>query len=156
MWSEKGNTGHGAVESGHPGSWNSSAAALLAYDVPHRAPWDWRVSAYTWTKGIAAGAYLVPLLLALAGVIGWDSMPWTWALDPGAFSPRPASCCCWTSSIRSGSTMFLRRTVRGSAGRSDRLGLVFGLRMTVTDLEQRQPWDRVAREACVAGLPPRS
>ena len=44
-----------------------SAAALLAYDVPHRAPWDWRVSLYTWTKGIAAGAYLVPLLLLLAG-----------------------------------------------------------------------------------------
>lgn len=87
MWSEKGNTGHQAVESGHPGTWNSSAAALLAYDVPHRAPWDWRVSLYTWTKGIAAGAYLVPLLLALAGVIGWDSGLWVWAAPilAGAF-----------------------------------------------------------------------
>ena len=31
---------------------------VLAYDVPHRMPWDWRLSLYTWTKGIAAGAYL--------------------------------------------------------------------------------------------------
>ena len=28
-----------------------------------RLPWDWRVSLYTWTKGIAAGIYLVALLL---------------------------------------------------------------------------------------------
>ena len=27
------------VPSGHPGPWNSSAAAVLSYDVPHRAPW---------------------------------------------------------------------------------------------------------------------
>jgi len=87
MWSEKGNIGHQAVESGHPGAWNSSAAALLAYDVPHRAPWDWRVSLYTWTKGIAAGAYLVPLLLAMTGMIAWDSSLWTWAAPilAGAF-----------------------------------------------------------------------
>ena len=87
MWSEKGNTGHQAVESGHPGAWNSSAAALLAYDVPHRAPWDWRVSLYTWTKGIAAGAYLVPLLLVLTGAIGRDSGLWTWVAPilAGAF-----------------------------------------------------------------------
>jgi len=34
----------------------ASAAALLSYDIGHRAPWDWRVSLYTWTKGVAAGA----------------------------------------------------------------------------------------------------
>ncbi len=38
------------------------AAAMLAYDIPHHAPWDWRVSAYTWTKSIAAGAFAVPAL----------------------------------------------------------------------------------------------
>jgi hypothetical protein len=27
----------------------------------------WRVSLYTWTKGIAAGGLLVPVLLILAG-----------------------------------------------------------------------------------------
>ncbi|MFZ5823717.1 MAG: 4Fe-4S dicluster domain-containing protein [Bacillota bacterium] len=45
----------------------SAAGAILSYDVPHRAPWDWRVSAYTWTKSVAAGAYLVALALPLLG-----------------------------------------------------------------------------------------
>jgi len=77
MWSEL-VTGDGIVNSGHPGTRNSSAAAVLAYDMPHRMPWDWRVSLYTWTKGIAAGAYLVPLLLLLAGAIGPGNPLWTW------------------------------------------------------------------------------
>jgi Fe-S-cluster-containing dehydrogenase component/formate-dependent nitrite reductase membrane component NrfD len=64
MWSEQ-LEGTGLVVSGHPVHNNSSAAALLSYDVPHTIPWDWRVSLYTWTKGIAAGAYLVPLLLVV-------------------------------------------------------------------------------------------
>ncbi len=75
MWSEK-ERGPMIVESGHPNHANSSAAALLAYDVTHRAPWDWRVSLYTWTKGIAAGAYIVPLLLLIAGVIGGEGPLW--------------------------------------------------------------------------------
>ena len=66
MWSQQTTGGHHVV-SGHPDLPNSSAAAVLSYDVPHKAPWDWRVSLYTLTKGIAAGAYLVPLLLLLAG-----------------------------------------------------------------------------------------
>ncbi len=74
MWSQQATGGHHVV-SGHPGlgmagGSNSSAAALLSYDVPHTAPWDWRVSLYTLTKGIAAGAYLLPLLAAWAGVVG--------------------------------------------------------------------------------------
>ncbi|CAN5531949.1 polysulfide reductase NrfD [soil metagenome] len=78
MWSEQ-TTGGDHVASGHPQGWNnSSAAALLSYDVPHRAPWDWRVSLYTWTKAIAAGAYLVPLLLILAGWLSWTSVIFTW------------------------------------------------------------------------------
>jgi hypothetical protein len=58
---------------------SSSAAAIISYDVAHRAPWDWRVSAYTWTKSIAAGAYLVPLLLVLAGRLGSTNPLWVWA-----------------------------------------------------------------------------
>ncbi len=77
MWSEQGNVPH-QVASGTPAGANSSAAALLAYDVPHRAPWDWRVSLYTWTKGIAAGAYLVAAALALAGTISWSDSLWLW------------------------------------------------------------------------------
>ena len=75
MWSEQGEVDH-QVPSGHPGSWNSSAAAVLSYDIPHRAPWDWRVSAYTFTKSIASGAYLVPLLLGAFGVFPLTSETW--------------------------------------------------------------------------------
>jgi Fe-S-cluster-containing dehydrogenase component/formate-dependent nitrite reductase membrane component NrfD len=78
LWSEQGSLPHQQV-SGHPGASNSSAAAVLAYDVPHRVPWDWRLSLYTWTKGIAAGAYLVPLLLILLGQLGAASPLWRWA-----------------------------------------------------------------------------
>ena len=77
MWSEQ-LTGPHQVVSGHPGPQNSSAAALLSYDVPHSAPWDWRVSLYTWTKGIAAGAYLVPALLLGMGTITSANPLWQW------------------------------------------------------------------------------
>jgi Fe-S-cluster-containing dehydrogenase component/formate-dependent nitrite reductase membrane component NrfD len=75
MWSEQGNVPH-QVPSGHPGAWNSAAAAVLSYDVPHRAPWDWRVSLYTWTKGVATGSYLVALALAVSGLLPWTSALW--------------------------------------------------------------------------------
>ena len=78
VWSEQGALPH-QVTSGHPGGHNSSAAALLAYDVQHRAPWDWRVSLYTWTKGIAAGAYLVAALLAALGRLDPAGTLWAWA-----------------------------------------------------------------------------
>jgi predicted membrane protein len=45
----------------------SSPETRRAYDVRPRAPaWGWEVVAYTWTKSIAAGAFLVPALMALA------------------------------------------------------------------------------------------
>lgn len=76
MWSEQG-SGPGHVPSGAaPGAAASSAAAMVSYDVPHKAPWDWRVSLYTVTKSVAAGAYLVPLLGALAGFMPWSSPAW--------------------------------------------------------------------------------
>lgn len=77
LWSEQG-TGPRQVTSGHPGAPNNAAAAILAYDVAHRAPWDFRVSLYTWTKGIAAGAYLVPALLLLAGLVSPVGRLWLW------------------------------------------------------------------------------
>ncbi|HSG47862.1 MAG TPA: 4Fe-4S dicluster domain-containing protein [Longimicrobiales bacterium] len=107
MWSEQGNVSHG-VTSGTPAEvaaahrkhsrvshgeqgeslrGNSSAAAILSYDVPHRAPWDYRVSLYTWTKSIAAGAFLVPVLLAFLNQLQWSSPLWEWATPvlAGAF-----------------------------------------------------------------------
>lgn len=96
MWSEV-PAGPQQVPAGHPGPWNSSAAALLSYDVGHTAPWDWRVSLYTWTKGIAAGAYLVPLLLLLAGRLSWQDTLWRWAapLLAVAFLATTAGLLIW-------------------------------------------------------------
>jgi Fe-S-cluster-containing dehydrogenase component/formate-dependent nitrite reductase membrane component NrfD len=48
------------------------ALSRPVYDVPHAVrPWGWRVSAYLWTKSIAAGALLVA---ALAGSPWWGSL----------------------------------------------------------------------------------
>ena len=79
MWSEQPAGSHevgsgvtreqAATVGGHPAG-NTSAAAMLSYDVSHRAPWDWRVSLYTWTKGLAAGIYLAALALGASGP-GW-------------------------------------------------------------------------------------
>jgi Fe-S-cluster-containing dehydrogenase component/formate-dependent nitrite reductase membrane component NrfD len=78
LWSEQG-MAPGTVTSGHPEAANWSAPARLAYDVPRQAPWDWRVSLYTWTKGIASGAYVVPLVLILLGMLDPASPLWVWA-----------------------------------------------------------------------------
>jgi formate-dependent nitrite reductase membrane component NrfD len=37
------------------------------YDVPHPAPWGWKIAAYLWTKSIAAGVLLVSALLMFLG-----------------------------------------------------------------------------------------
>ncbi|HEX8096660.1 MAG TPA: 4Fe-4S dicluster domain-containing protein, partial [Pyrinomonadaceae bacterium] len=86
MWSEQ-RCDSETVNSGNPDYNNTSAAALLSYDVPHSIPWDWRVSLYTWTKGIAAGAYLVAALLALLGYINSRNLPGV----PGGYIDLPAS-----------------------------------------------------------------
>lgn len=77
MWSEQ-QEGSEYVISGNPNFNNSSAAALLSYDVAHSIPWDWRVSLYTWTKGIASGVYLVACLLVLLGVLSVNNPIWLW------------------------------------------------------------------------------
>jgi Fe-S-cluster-containing dehydrogenase component/formate-dependent nitrite reductase membrane component NrfD len=75
MWSEQQQSPEQVV-SGNPTYNNTSAAALLSYDVAHSIPWDWRVSLYTWTKGIASGVYLVAALLVLFGFLSSDN--WVW------------------------------------------------------------------------------
>src|SRR5207302_683148 len=86
MWSEQQQSSEHVV-SGNPTFNNSSAAALLSYDVAHSIPWDWRVSLYTWTKGIASGVYLVAALLVLLGFIQPESPLWLWVtpIISGAF-----------------------------------------------------------------------
>jgi Fe-S-cluster-containing dehydrogenase component/formate-dependent nitrite reductase membrane component NrfD len=86
MWSEQQDSSD-TVVSGNPNHNNSSAAALLAYDVAHSIPWDWRVSLYTWTKGIASGVYLVAALLVLLGALRVTDTIWLWftPIISGAF-----------------------------------------------------------------------
>jgi Fe-S-cluster-containing dehydrogenase component/formate-dependent nitrite reductase membrane component NrfD len=78
MWSEQGEGLPHEVISGHPGKANNVAAAMLAYDVPHRAPWGLPVTAYIWTKAIAAGSYLVVALLVLLGQLDTGNVLWKW------------------------------------------------------------------------------
>jgi Fe-S-cluster-containing dehydrogenase component/formate-dependent nitrite reductase membrane component NrfD len=96
MWSEQ-QAASDTVVSGNPNYNNSSAAALLAYDVAHSIPWDWRVSLYTWTKGIASGVYLVAALLVLLGVIGVNDPIWLWAAPviSGAFLAITGGLLLW-------------------------------------------------------------
>jgi Fe-S-cluster-containing dehydrogenase component/formate-dependent nitrite reductase membrane component NrfD len=78
-----GKDGAGAGRPSYPGqlgTGNSSAAAVLAYDVAHSIPWDWRVSLYTLTKGIAAGVYLAALLLMALGRLSAASPVWLYAV----------------------------------------------------------------------------
>ncbi len=76
QWSEqKDDLGNGYVTSGMPAGWssNNAAASLLAYDVNHKRPWDFRVSLYTWTKSISAGAGLFTALGVLFGLLPLES-----------------------------------------------------------------------------------
>src|SRR5262245_24513072 len=72
-WSEQ------PADSPPAGRPNSSAAAIISYNVAHRAPWDWRIRVYTCTQGLPPGTYLVALLLVLFGRMAADSPLWTQA-----------------------------------------------------------------------------
>ena len=96
MWSEQLETPQHVV-SGNPNFSNSSAAALLSYDVAHSIPWDWRVSLYTWTKGIASGVYLVAALMVLFGWMSPSDSMWLWATPviSGAFLAITGGLLLW-------------------------------------------------------------
>jgi len=70
---------------------------VLSYDIPHSAPWDFRVSLYTWTKSIAAGAYLVPLLLLMTGALTPANPLWTFAAPvlAGVFLALTGAILIW-------------------------------------------------------------
>jgi formate-dependent nitrite reductase membrane component NrfD/ferredoxin len=96
MWAEQQQSDE-LVASGNPTYNNSSAAALLSYDIAHSIPWDWRVSLYTWTKGIAAGVYLVAALLILFGRLNPNGSLWLWAtpIVSGAFLALTGGLLIW-------------------------------------------------------------
>jgi len=77
MWSEqKNDIANGDIASGMPAGWssNNAAASLLSYDINHHRPWDFRVSLYTWTKSISAGAMLFSCLAIILGFLEVDSV----------------------------------------------------------------------------------
>ena len=96
MWSEQ-QLSNQHVVSGNPNYNNSSAAALLSYDVAHSIPWDWRVSLYTWTKGIASGVYLVAALMVLFGFLSQFNPIWLWVapIVSGVFLAITGALLIW-------------------------------------------------------------
>ena len=96
MWSEQ-QLSTEYVVSGNPNYNNSSAAALLSYDVAHSIPWDWRVSLYTWTKGIASGVYLVAALMVLFGFLSQFNPIWLWVapIVSGVFLAITGALLIW-------------------------------------------------------------
>jgi Fe-S-cluster-containing dehydrogenase component/formate-dependent nitrite reductase membrane component NrfD len=49
---------------------NADARATATMDVEHPPPWGWKVSSYFLSKGIAAGAMMIAVLLLLVGAHG--------------------------------------------------------------------------------------
>jgi len=47
------------------------------YSISHARPWGWQVSAYLWTKSIAAGVFLVAAILLLLGTVGSSNQLFT-------------------------------------------------------------------------------
>jgi Fe-S-cluster-containing dehydrogenase component/formate-dependent nitrite reductase membrane component NrfD len=48
---------------------HTAAAAILAYSDRHKAPWNWIVSMYTWTKSVSAGTFLI---LGVLGILSYS------------------------------------------------------------------------------------
>lgn len=74
MWSEMKESSK-TINSGHPekGHHNSSAAVKLSYDMSHTVPWGYKVSLYTWTKGVASGLFPALLILAYLAKLPFSS-----------------------------------------------------------------------------------
>ena len=63
---------------------DESASAKRSYDQPSKGVlWGWEVSAYIWTKGIAAGTYVVAMLAMLSGMVEMSDELWAMTLGVG-------------------------------------------------------------------------
>lgn len=63
---------------------DESGEAKRTYDQPSKGIlWGWEVSAYIWTKGIAAGTYVVAVLAMLAGLVEMSDSLWAMTLGVG-------------------------------------------------------------------------
>jgi formate-dependent nitrite reductase membrane component NrfD/ferredoxin len=97
-WAQQAHEDAHTINSGSaPGASSSSAAAIIAYDVGHNVPWDWRVGLYTWTKSISAGVYPVVAALVVLGLLDAGSSLWTIATPvlAGAFLAITGAVLIW-------------------------------------------------------------
>ena len=63
---------------------DESGSAKRIYDQPSKGVlWGWEVSAYIWTKGIAAGTYVVAILAMLLGMVEMSDQLWATTLGVG-------------------------------------------------------------------------
>ena len=63
---------------------DESGSAKRSYDQPSKGVlWGWEVSAYIWTKGIAAGTYVVAMLAMLSGMVEMSDELWAMTLGVG-------------------------------------------------------------------------
>ncbi len=61
-----------------------SGSAKRSYDQPSKGVlWGWEVSTYIWTKGIAAGTYVVAILAMLSGMVEMSDELWGMTLGVG-------------------------------------------------------------------------
>jgi Fe-S-cluster-containing dehydrogenase component/formate-dependent nitrite reductase membrane component NrfD len=56
----------------------AEARARVSYDVAHDRPWGWKVSAYLWTKSIAAGAFFLAAIAIGLGIV--HAQHWLFAI----------------------------------------------------------------------------
>ena len=67
FWADKRGGNNAAALTSHTDNL-AGALAREVYDIPHPAPWGWKIAAYLWTKSISSGALLVAaILLSFAG-----------------------------------------------------------------------------------------
>ena len=63
---------------------DESGSTKRIYDQPSKGIlWGWEVSAYIWTKGIAAGTYVVAMLAMLSGMVEMSDQLWAMTLGVG-------------------------------------------------------------------------
>jgi len=61
-----------------------SGVAKRSYDQPSKGVlWGWEVSTYIWTKGIAAGTYVVAILAMLSGLVEMGDDLWAMTIGVG-------------------------------------------------------------------------
>ena len=48
---------------------DAEAKARTTYDISHERPWGWKVSAYLWTKSVAAGAFALAVVASGVGLV---------------------------------------------------------------------------------------